>query len=56
MAWCARIGVASPTHAEWRALSDLQRFTLTKLTRAGHDNENFFPALVEFGLTWRVNA
>jgi hypothetical protein len=48
--WCARIGVAPPTDAQWRALSNLQRFTLTKLTRAGHDNDNFYPALVEFGL------
>lgn len=49
-AWSEKIGVAVPTDAQWRGLSDLQRFTLIKLTRAGHDNDNFYPAMVEFGL------
>jgi hypothetical protein len=48
--WATKIGLAPPSDAEWRALSDLQRFTLIKLTRAGHDNDNFYPAMVEFGL------
>lgn len=39
-----------PTLAQWAALSDMQRFALCKLTRAGHDNHNLLPALREFGL------
>lgn len=35
---------------QWRSLSDLQRFALIKLSRPGHENRNFQPALVEFGL------
>lgn len=34
----------------WAGLSTLQRFALLKLTRPGHDNENFLPAIHEFGL------
>ena len=34
----------------WAALQPLQRFALLKLTRNGHENENFAPALREFGL------
>lgn len=34
----------------WAALSPLQRFALIKLSRPGHENRNFRPALVEFGL------
>ncbi|TAF50564.1 MAG: nitrate reductase associated protein [Oscillatoriales cyanobacterium] len=36
---------------QWRSLSDLQRFALMKLSRPGHENRNFQPALIEFGLT-----
>lgn len=42
--------VAPPTREDWRRLSDLQRFALIKLTRDSHDNENFVPAMREFGL------
>lgn len=35
---------------QWQALSSLQRFALIKLSRSGHENRNFLPALVEFGL------
>jgi len=35
---------------QWSSLSDLQRFVLCKLTRAGHDNDNFESAMIEFGL------
>jgi hypothetical protein len=35
---------------QWRSLSDLQRFALIKLSRPGHENRNFQPALIEFGL------
>lgn len=33
----------------WAALTDLQRFAIYKLTRVSHDNDNFVPALEEFG-------
>ncbi|HKP98265.1 MAG TPA: nitrate reductase associated protein [Fibrobacteria bacterium] len=36
--------------AAWASLSPLQRFALTKLSRAGHENRNFVPAMQEFGL------
>jgi hypothetical protein len=36
--------------SQWKALSDLQRFALLKLTRGGHKNDNLLPALKEFGL------
>lgn len=34
----------------WAALNPLQRFALIKLSRPGHENRNFVPALQEFGL------
>lgn len=40
-----------PLHVgAWSALEPLQRFALLKLSREGHDNDNFEPALREFGL------
>ena len=36
--------------AQWAALSELQRFALIKLSRASHENQNFMPAVKEFGL------
>ena len=42
--------VTPPTVAQWAALSPLQRFSIFKLTRPGHTNENFEPAMREFGL------
>lgn len=50
---CARIveqSLPAPTLEQWAALSELQRFALTKLTREGHDNKNLPHALQEFGL------
>jgi hypothetical protein len=44
------LGIRTPSSAQWRGLSTLQRFALVKLTRAAHDNRNFIPALREFGL------
>lgn len=41
------LGVAP---AAWAALTPLQRFALVKLSRPGHENRNFRPALEEFGL------
>ncbi|GBQ94054.1 nitrate reductase associated protein [Asaia krungthepensis] len=43
-------GVASPTPAAWHDLSPLERFALVKLARSSHENENFVPAMREFGL------
>ena len=36
--------------SSWAALHPLQRFALTKLSRPGHENLNFLPAMKEFGL------
>lgn len=43
-------GIAPPTPAQWAALDLLQRFALVKLARSKHENENFVPAMREFGL------
>jgi hypothetical protein len=45
------VGMSAPTAAQWRNLTRLQRFALLKLTRDQHDNMNFAPAMVEFGLS-----
>lgn len=50
------VGAPPPSRAEWAALSDLQRFSLVKLTRAGRENANFLPAMREFGLALRETA
>ncbi|MDB5048977.1 MAG: hypothetical protein JWO30_2048 [Fibrobacteres bacterium] len=34
----------------WSRLDPLERFALVKLSRAGHENRNFLPAMKEFGL------
>jgi hypothetical protein len=49
-AQAARAGLPPPTAEAWRNLSLLGRFALFKLSRPGHDNDNFIPALREFGL------
>lgn len=36
--------------AQWAALTELQRFALIKLSRSSHENNNFMPAVQEFGL------
>jgi len=36
--------------SDWAALAPVQRFALIKLSRSGHENHNFLPALKEFGL------
>jgi hypothetical protein len=48
--WARSLGVAPPSAAQWAALTPLQRFALFKLTRPGHSNENFLPAMKEFSL------
>jgi hypothetical protein len=35
---------------QWATLTPLQRFALIKLSRSGHENSNFLPALKEFHL------
>jgi hypothetical protein len=35
---------------QWASLTPLQRFALIKLSRSGHENSNFLPALKEFHL------
>jgi hypothetical protein len=35
---------------QWAGLSELQRFALIKLSRTSHENNNFEPAIQEFGL------
>lgn len=35
---------------QWHSLTPLQRFALIKLSRSGHENSNFLPALKEFEL------
>jgi hypothetical protein len=49
-AYARAAGVAPPGPDDWRRLSELERFTLLKLTRDNHDNVNFLPAMREFGL------
>ncbi|WP_448563338.1 nitrate reductase associated protein [Trichothermofontia sp.] len=36
--------------SQWASLTPLQRFALIKLSRASHENRNFWPALQEFAL------
>ncbi|GBQ88588.1 hypothetical protein AA23498_0414 [Acetobacter nitrogenifigens DSM 23921 = NBRC 105050] len=43
-------GVSPPTSAQWAALAPLQRFALIKLANSKHENENFVPAMREFGV------
>jgi hypothetical protein len=35
---------------QWKSLTDLQRFALTKLYKEGHENKNFPKAILEFGI------
>ncbi len=48
--WAQHLGLTPPSVAQWAALTPLQRFALFKLTRPGHSNENFVPAMREFAL------
>ncbi len=40
----------SLSQQQWASLSELQRFALIKLSRPSHENNNFAPAVKEFGL------
>ena len=44
------VGLAPPSRSQWARLTELQRFVLLKLTRDKHDNLNFAPAMIEFGI------
>jgi hypothetical protein len=48
--WARNLGVAPPSSEQWAALTPLQRFALFKLTRPGHSNDNFIPAMREFSV------
>jgi hypothetical protein len=50
IAYARSLGISPPSIHQWTELSDLQRFTLFKLTRPDHDNDNFVPAMTEFSL------
>jgi hypothetical protein len=50
VAYAAAMGRKPPLADQWRTLSPLKRFTLYKLTRPNHENDNFIPAMQEFGL------
>jgi hypothetical protein len=50
VSWARGLEVQPPTTKQWAALTPLQRFALFKLTRPGHRNENFLPAMREFAL------
>jgi hypothetical protein len=50
LAWARGLGVEPPSKEQWATLEPLQRFALFKLTRPGHSNENFLPAMKEFSL------
>ncbi|NJN21059.1 MAG: nitrate reductase maturation protein NarM [Leptolyngbya sp. RL_3_1] len=41
---------------QWQQLTPLQRFVLLKLSRPGHENQNFLPALQEFALVASPSA
>jgi hypothetical protein len=48
--WARSLDVAPPSIEQWAALTPLQRFALFKLTRPGHSNDNFIPAMREFSI------
>ncbi|HXO64321.1 MAG TPA: nitrate reductase associated protein [Steroidobacteraceae bacterium] len=48
--WARGLNVTPPSGAQWAALTPVQRFALFKLTRPGHTNENFLPAMREFSI------
>jgi hypothetical protein len=50
VSYATALCVTPPSLRQWATLTPLQRFALFKLTRAGHDNDNFVPAMQEFGM------
>ncbi len=49
-------GLPPPETSACASLSPLQRFALFKLSRPGHDNDKFEPAMREFGLLGAVGV
>jgi len=49
-AWSRSLSVTPPSIEQWATLTPLQRFALFKLTRPGHSNDNFIPAMREFSI------
>lgn len=49
-AYARAVGLSPPSVERWAAMTPLQRFALFKLSAPGHDNDNFRPAMQEFGL------
>jgi hypothetical protein len=43
------------TPERWRGLTPARRFALIKLSRPGHENHNFYPALQEFDLLTKIS-
>jgi hypothetical protein len=50
-AYMTALGMRPLSLPQWAGLAPLRRFVLLKLSRAAHDNDNFLPALREFGLS-----
>lgn len=50
IAFAGLVGAPAPDPAAWASMDALRRFTLYKLSAPGHDNDNFVPAMREFGL------
>ena len=48
--WARSLGIGAPSSEQWAKLTPLQRFALFKLTRPGHSNDNFIPAMREFSV------
>ncbi|ELS32123.1 MULTISPECIES: nitrate reductase associated protein [Pseudanabaena] len=42
--------------AQWQSLNPLQRFVLIKLSTSHHENNNFLPALQEFGILSKLTS
>jgi hypothetical protein len=49
-AYGVALGLLPLSLPQWAGLTPLQRYALLKLSRSGHDNDNFLPALREFDL------
>ncbi|MFC4931876.1 nitrate reductase associated protein [Massilia sp. GCM10023247] len=47
---CGLHGLPAPCPGRWPRLDALQRYALVKLSRPGHHNEHFLPAIEEFDL------
>lgn len=50
IAYQEKVGDPVISLEQWQGLTPLQRFALIKLSRPGHENRNFLPAIKEFKL------